>query len=66
MVTMWSASQPGPFIPRETAPRIHWIEGWVGPRASLDTVEKRKIPSPCRDSNPDHPIVEPVVSHYTD
>jgi hypothetical protein len=24
----------------------------VGPRAGLDAVVKRKIPSPCRDSNP--------------
>jgi hypothetical protein len=27
----------------------------VDPRASLDTVEKRKIPSLCRESNPGHP-----------
>jgi len=25
---------------------------WVGPRAFLDTVVKRKIPNPRRDSNP--------------
>jgi hypothetical protein len=25
-------------------PGTNWIEGWVGPRASLDTVTKRKIP----------------------
>jgi hypothetical protein len=24
----------------------------VGPKAGLETVMKRKIPSPCRDSNP--------------
>jgi hypothetical protein len=27
----WSASRPGRFIPRETAPGFHWIGGWVGP-----------------------------------
>jgi len=27
----------------------------MGPRARRDTVEKRKIPSPCRESNPDRP-----------
>jgi hypothetical protein len=27
----------------------------VGPRAGLDAVSKRKIPSPRRDSNPYHP-----------
>jgi hypothetical protein len=29
--------------PRERAPGIHWTEGWVGPRASLDDVEERKF-----------------------
>jgi hypothetical protein len=47
----WSASPPGRFIPRERVPATHWIGGWVDPRAGLDTVVK-KIPSPCRDSNP--------------
>jgi hypothetical protein len=39
----WSASRPGRFTPGERAPGTHWIEGWVGPRASLDDVEKRKF-----------------------
>jgi hypothetical protein len=33
----------------------------VDPRAGMDTVVKRKIPSPCRDSNPRTPIVQTVV-----
>jgi len=33
------------------APRTHWIGGWVGSRADLDAVVKKKIPSPSRDSN---------------
>jgi hypothetical protein len=37
----WSPSRPDPFIPRERGPSIHWIGGWVGPRAGLDTVMKR-------------------------
>jgi hypothetical protein len=37
----WSASGPGRFTPRETTPGTHWIGGWVGPRAVLDTVVKR-------------------------
>jgi hypothetical protein len=45
------------------APGAHWIEGWVGPRAGLDVVVKRKIPSPCRDSNP--PIMQSVAQSYT-
>jgi hypothetical protein len=48
----WSASRPGHFTPSETT--------------YLDTMSKRKIPSPCRDSIPEHPIIQPVVSRYTD
>jgi hypothetical protein len=62
----WSASRPDRFTPKERAPGIHWIGGWVGPRAVLYTVLKRKIPSSHRESNPDHPIVQPTVSRYTD
>jgi hypothetical protein len=62
----WSASCPVLFTFREGAPCTHWIGGWVGPRADLDTVSKIKTSSPLWDSNPDHPIVQPVVSHYTD
>jgi hypothetical protein len=40
----WSASCYGRFIPRERAPGTHWTGGWVGPRAVLDAVVKRKIP----------------------
>jgi hypothetical protein len=39
----WSASCPGHFTLRERAPGTQWKGGWVGPRASLDTVEKRTI-----------------------
>jgi hypothetical protein len=39
----WSASRPGIFTFGERAPGIHWIEGWVDPRADLDDVEKRKF-----------------------
>jgi hypothetical protein len=47
-----SFTSTGRFTSREIAPGIHWIGGLVGPRTGLDTMEKRKIPSPCRDSNP--------------
>jgi hypothetical protein len=39
--------------------------GWVGTRAILDTVVKRKILSPRRESNPRIPIVQPVAQCYT-
>jgi hypothetical protein len=44
-----SASRPCRFIPW-----THLI-GWVGPRAGLDAVEKRKIFCPFRESNPGRP-----------
>jgi hypothetical protein len=62
----WSASRPGRFTPRERAPGTHWIGGWVGPRAVLDAVVKRKIPSPNRESNPRTPVIQPVAQRYTD
>jgi hypothetical protein len=62
----WLTSSPGPFTPRGRATYIHWIGGWVGSRAVLDAVSKRKIPSPRRDSNPNNPIIQPVVSRYTE
>jgi hypothetical protein len=48
----WSASRPGCFYPREMVRGTHWIGGWVGLRAVLDAVVKRKIPRPRRESNP--------------
>jgi hypothetical protein len=34
---------PAALPPGETAPGTQWIGGWVGPRAGLDDVEKRKF-----------------------
>jgi hypothetical protein len=48
----WPASRPSRFTPRERVSGTHWIGGWVGTTAGLDAVVKRKIPSPCRHSNP--------------
>jgi hypothetical protein len=39
----WSASCPGRFTSGERGPGTHWIGSWVGLRASLDDVEKRKF-----------------------
>jgi hypothetical protein len=57
----WLASRPGRFTPRERTPGTHWTGGWVGPRAVLDAVVKRKISSPRRESNPRTRIVQPVA-----
>jgi hypothetical protein len=62
----WSASHPSRFSPKERSPGTHWIGGWVGPRAVLDAVVKRKIPSPRREAKPRTPVVQPVVQRYTD
>jgi hypothetical protein len=62
----WSASRTGRFTLRKRAPGAHWIGDWVGSRAVLDAVVKRKIPSPRKESNPRTPIVQHVAQHYTD
>jgi hypothetical protein len=62
----WSASHPDRFTPKERAPDIHWIGGWVGPRDILDAVVKKKIPSPRRESNPRTPILQPVQRYNTE
>jgi hypothetical protein len=53
---------PAASPPRKEPPGTHWIGGWVGPRAVLDVVVKRKIPSLRRESNPRTPIVQPLAS----
>jgi hypothetical protein len=62
----WSVSRPGRLTPREKVPGAHWIGGWVGPRAVLNAVVKRKIPSPRRESNPRTSIIQTVAQRYTD
>jgi hypothetical protein len=62
----WSALRPGcAFTPGERTPGTHCTGGWVGPRAGLDTETRGKIPLPLPGSNPDRPVVQPVVRHYT-
>jgi hypothetical protein len=39
----WSASRPCRFTPEEKSPGTQWIGVWMGPRAGLDDVEKRKF-----------------------
>jgi hypothetical protein len=41
--------------PGERTPGIHWIGGWVGPRAGLDAEAWKKIIWACRGPNPDRP-----------
>jgi hypothetical protein len=47
---------PRPLYSRgKTSPLTHWKGGWMGPRAGLDVVEKRKILRPYQESNPPNP-----------
>jgi hypothetical protein len=39
---------PRPLYSKERAPATNRIGGWLGPRAVLDAVMKRKIPLPLR------------------
>jgi hypothetical protein len=41
---------PQPIYPRKRTSSTHWIAGWVGSTAGLDTAEKRKILA-CRKLN---------------
>jgi hypothetical protein len=62
----WLASRPGrAFTPGERTPGTPCTGGWVGPKAGLDTEVRGKILCPCRGSDPDRPVVQPVVRHYT-
>jgi hypothetical protein len=51
--------------PGERTPGTHCTGVWVDPRAGLDTEARGKILLPRRGSNPDHPVFQPVVRHYT-
>jgi hypothetical protein len=51
---------PAALLPRKEPPGTHWMGGWVGPRASLDDVEK--IYDPTGTRTPDPSIVQPVAS----
>jgi hypothetical protein len=41
----------------------HWIGGWVGPRAGLDVVVKRKNPAHAETQTLDHPARNPALYH---
>jgi len=53
----WSVSHPDHFTSGKRALDTHFVGSWVGPRASLDMVVKRKNLCPCQESNPDCPVL---------
>jgi hypothetical protein len=52
-----SASRPFRLNAGETAPGTHWIGDWVGPRAVMYAVAKRKTTTPAKNRTP---IVQPA------
>jgi hypothetical protein len=56
---------PAALCPGERTHGTHCTGGWVGLRAGLDTEVRGKILCPYRRSNPDWPVVQSVVRHYT-
>jgi hypothetical protein len=53
------------LYPWEKEHGTHFTGGWVDRRAGLDTEARGKILYPRRKSNPDRPVVQSVVRHYT-
>ena len=58
-----SASQLNRFTPREKPPGTEWTGGFIGPKASQDTLEE-KLSCPCTQSNAD-PSVASLRSLFT-
>jgi hypothetical protein len=48
------------FTSRVRSPGIHWIGGWMDPRAGLYAMEKKKS-FPCLELNPYHLCPKPVA-----
>jgi hypothetical protein len=64
----WVVSvRPRPrFIPGERTPGTLWTGGWVGPELVWTQRLQKKILCLCWGSNPDCPVVQSVVKHYTE
>jgi len=58
------AALPPRKVPPPPPPGTNWIGGWVGFRAGLDALGKRKKSHrcPCRESSPSHPACSLVTT----
>jgi hypothetical protein len=52
----WSASCHGRFTPG-----IHFKEGWIQPRGSMGTSNRRKMNESCQGSDPGSSVVQSVA-----
>jgi hypothetical protein len=59
-INAFLTSLPRRFMYWVTAPSTHGVEGWVGPRAGLDTVAKRKDLNIAPTGNRT-PVIRPVA-----
>ena len=48
---LWSVARPDCFVYGLRTPGMHWVWGWLRPRAPLASLGKRKISSSCKESN---------------
>jgi hypothetical protein len=53
------------IYPRERTPGTHRTWGWVDLTAGMDTESRVKVLYLCQRSNPGHPVVQSVASHYS-
>jgi len=52
------------YVTAALIPGNHWIRDWLGPRADMDSVEKKKIPS-VHLPGTEPWSSSPYLSHYT-
>jgi hypothetical protein len=58
----WSVSCPGHALPPGKDTGTHWIRGWVGVRAGLNTEAREKSSASVRDQTP---ALQSVARQYT-
>jgi hypothetical protein len=58
---IWTVS----LMPWERVPSTEWGGGWLGPRATLDALEKRKVFLPYKESNPNS-MIYTLANHCND
>jgi hypothetical protein len=63
----WSASRPGLALAPGKGPPVPIVQeaGWASEPVWTQRLEEKSFRL-CWGSNPDRPVVQPVVRHYTD